>query len=81
MEWNSIETLPAETGMYIVAYRFPNGRRCVDRALFTEHFFEIDDMEGKNDLGPTFYTVHDDGYFKCEYITHWMPMPEFPKER
>ncbi|MDC9624097.1 DUF551 domain-containing protein [Xenorhabdus sp. XENO-7] len=37
-------------------------------------YFILDEYEGK-----CFHSLGEDLFFKIEYVTHWMPLPEPPK--
>ncbi len=65
-EWISVkDRLPSEAGQYLVAYH-----PCVWENVLDEVRIGIDSFRGKNCWAQK----------KYQRVTHWMPLPEPPKE-
>lgn len=77
-EWTSVkDKLPKENGDYLCC--------CEDKYIciysFAKNLSKIDkyDFHGKRKSG--WYDYDSDwGYYEISSVTHWMPLPELPKE-
>ena len=85
--WISVkDRMPTEGGWYLVATYNPNTKK-PDQVGFM--LFINDETEGEYEPidyeGPGFYDHFDDSEGFCivcrwEWVSHWMPLPELPKE-
>ena len=74
------DALPKEDGAYLVT-RDAFGHRYVDVVRFSTYLSEIDDyaFNGVNRPG-WYYPDLEYGPYEIDSVTHWMPLPELPKE-
>ena len=77
-EWISVEEhLPRKNGKYLC---------CCDNKYirilgFAKSLYSVDSYTFANEHRSGFYDYdHEYGYFEYDSITHWMPLPEPPKE-
>lgn len=80
-EWISVkDRLPNEKGEYLCYFQASYGE-WINISKFSFNLEEVDsfDFYGKNRNG--WYGYDSEwGYFERDNITHWMPLPEAPKE-
>lgn len=76
-EWISVkDCLPRKTGKYLC---------CCDgkyiRLLgFAKSLYSVDRYTFANEHRSGFYDYDSYGYYEWSGVTHWMPLPELPKE-
>ena len=77
------ERLPKEDGRYLVSYPLFNVKAWMRVAYFSTNLYYVDRyaFPGKGNKRPGFYYSDDEyGDVELQDITHWMPLPEPPKE-
>ena len=85
-EWISVkDRLPSEAGRYLVAYKlFDSDLAWWNEVLsFSTDLYKMDnfDFPRKKYKGKSgFYKLTECGFVENDKITHWMPLPENPKE-
>lgn len=80
MNWISVnEKLPKHNQRVLICYKFRynKGVKMLDLAFFQE-VGEYDEADGKRNV--FCYDSYEWGHCPYEYVTHWMPLPELPKE-
>ena len=82
-KWISVkERLPDKDGAYLCCWKLSyDDRYCTHIYSFAKNLHKVDkyDFKGKKRAG--FYDYDSEwGYCEMEGITHWMPLPELPKE-
>lgn len=87
MDWISVnDRLPEKDQRVLVVYMLqtrPNPTPWYGICWFTKNLNKIDDYNfyGKKYKRSGFYNNDSDyGCYEVSGITHWMPLPEFPKE-
>jgi len=70
-KWISIETPPEKCGQYLVVRNY----KCLTRKIQSYSPKNIL-SDNKEDHKPRFYNQNG---LVDKYVTHWMPLPEFPK--
>lgn len=82
-EWISVKEcgLPKKNGEYIVA---ANGLVCgyiYAVVGFTTNLFNVDNSDFRGRKRPGFYNYDSElGIYEVTNVTHWMELPELPKE-
>lgn len=81
-EWVSVEErLPDKDGDYLAIERVSVGRSMVSVVGFVQKGESASkvDLQGERNV---WYLIDSEwGYFSIDSVTHWMPLPELPKER
>lgn len=77
------ERLP-EGGSYLVCKSGYGGTRYLDVLSFVEDLYRLDEYDfhhykGQKKAGFVYYDS-EYGYYEVDSVTHWMPLPEMPKE-
>lgn len=79
-EWISVKDRLPEKGHYLVV-KDVWGNKIIGVCSYANNLEKIDeyDFYGKNHGG--WYDYDGEyGYFECDNVTYWMPLPEPPKE-
>lgn len=84
-QWVSVKgSYPPEDGKYLTFYMLSTKppipwMRVLD---FAKDLYEVDRLDFENKKGkPGFYGCDSEyGYYEVDDVTHWMPLPEPPKE-
>lgn len=79
-EWISVKDRLPDEGKYLVC-KDVHGNKIIDICAYTNNLEAIDkyDFQGQNRGGWYGYDS-ECGYFERRNVTHWMPLPEPPKE-
>lgn len=80
-EWISVEDrLPEEPGSYLTVSQAFKYMSC-DVCKFSKCLESVDKYDFHGEKEPGFYTYDGEwGYYQMDNVTHWMPLPELPKE-
>lgn len=81
-EWISVEDrLPNKNGTYLCCQEF-YGHKSISIYSFAKNLRKVDkyDFQGINRAGWYDYDI-EWGYCERDNVTHWMPLPELPKEK
>ena len=80
-EWVSVKKkLPREDGRYLV-HRVLCGYHWYDVLSFAKDARKVDKYDFHDDWKNVWYKRDSEyGYFTLVDVTHWMPLPEAPKE-
>lgn len=84
-QWVSVKSsYPPENGRYLVVY-FLSTKPPISwmRVLgFAKDLYEVDHLDFENKKGKAGFYGYDSefGYYEVDDVTHWMPLPEPPKE-
>ena len=74
------ERLPEEDGEYLVWF----GRNMFEHYAEVRHFAKdgetVDEYDLHHEKNVWYYYDSEWGYVACRNVTHWMPLPEPPKE-
>ena len=81
-KWISVKkTLPNVNGTYLCVFDGWDGRSYIKTASFTTNLEKLDEYDFKGEKRPGWYGYDSEwGFFEYDSITHWMPLPELPKE-
>lgn len=78
-EWVSVKEALPENGRYLTCSVWA-GKQMIDIDSFSTDRSKVDDYDMRG-LGAGFYNQHSEsGYYPVDDVTHWMPLPEPPKE-
>ena len=78
-EWISVkDRLPDKDGKYLC---FSTNGNFIDVCGFAKSLHKVDKYDFKGIRRKGWYTYSGEwGYYEISCITHWMPIPELPKE-
>ena len=83
-EWISVkDRLPDEAGTYLCAeYSNQFNKHYIRVFKFTKNLYKVDSCDFKDEKGVSGFYDYDAewGYSYFRNVTHWMPLPELPKE-
>lgn len=81
-EWISVkDRLPDKNGRYLCCKESVCGGEYIDICSFAKNLYKVDkyDFKGMKRMG--WYTYDSEwGYGEMCGVTHWMPLPDLPKE-
>ena len=84
MEWISVkDRLPDTDGEYLCVCYFKLCKSQLYKiCYFAKDLYEVDEIYFKDEKGKSGFYAYDGewGYYECRDVTHWMPLPELPKE-
>lgn len=80
-EWISVkDRLPSEDGEYLCCTDF-NGHKAMHIYSFAKNLRKVDKYDFKGQNRPGWYDYDSEwGYGEMHGVTHWMSLPELPKE-
>ena len=80
-KWISVkDRLPEEDGKYLV-FEQSNGRTCTEVLRFAKDARKVDKYDFKDCWKNTWYEYDSEwGHYTVNSVTHWMPLPQPPKE-
>ena len=79
MEWIKANNPPKEACECLV-YEWWNGHGSIQVLWYAPELSKISDFSYSRTKRDGFYYVDDNwGYVECDYITHWMPLPDPPE--
>ena len=77
--WIPVTEPPKEDGKYLVYIKF-FGSSSIEAICFAHHGNDVDDYD-LHDMKNVWYDFDAEyGFVPCLGVTHWMPLPEPPKE-
>ena len=84
-EWISVkDRLPDSDGRYLVCRSITKSIKSIGVSKFTKNPYHVDKYDFSEYKGckkPIFYEYDSEwGYCELDDVTHWMPLPELPKE-
>ena len=84
VEWISVkDRLPETNGKYLCAnYSKTLNRYFIEVLSFAKDLHKVDEFDFKEEKGKSGFYMYDSewGYSHFRNVTHWMPLPEPPKE-
>lgn len=85
MEWTKCrERLPSEDGRYLVVQNLFGRAQMIKVCSFSNDLYNVDEYDFpkkdyKNKAG-WYGCDNETGYYEVASVTHWMPLPEYPKD-
>ena len=81
MKWIPVtERLPDEDGKYLV-FEQSSGRTCTAVLRFAKDARKVDEYDFKGCWKNAWYEYDSEwGHYTVNSVTHWMPLPQQPKE-
>ena len=80
-EWISVDDrLPENDGSYLVTINSFGGRKYIDVRWFAKDGESVDEYELAGQENVWYYYDSEWGYISIDSVTHWMPLPQLPKE-
>lgn len=83
LEWISVkDKLPNKNGKYLCCYRlYAFGSKSIGIYSFAKNLRKVDKYDFKSENRAGWYDYDSEwGYYERNNVTHWMPLPELPKE-
>lgn len=79
-KWISVkDKLPDKEGKYLCCW---SAVKSINVYSFAKNLQKIDKYNFKDEKREGWYDCSDEwGYYEISTVTHWMPLPELPKER
>lgn len=74
------ERLPEKDGSYLVSRKHKSGFRTQDVIKFAQNGDLIDPYDLHGEKNVWYYYDSEYGHIPARNVTHWMPLPEPPKE-
>ena len=80
-EWISVnDRLPDKDGKYLCCHFFAN-LKYISVCSFAKNLRKVDKYDFPNENRKGWYGSDSEyGYYEKTNVTHWMPLPELPKE-
>ena len=80
-EWISVkDRLPENDGSYLVTMNSFGGRKYIDVRWFAKDGEAVNEYELAGQENVWYYHDSEWGYISIDSVTHWMPLPQLPKE-
>ena len=80
-EWISVEDrLPENDGSYLVTMNSFGGRKYIGVRWFAKDGEAVNEYELAGQENVWYYHDSEWGYISIDSVTHWMPLPQLPKE-
>ena len=82
-KWISVkDRLPNKDGKYLCCWDgYTVGDKFIDIYSFAKNLRKVDEYNFKDENRAGWYDYDSEwGYCERESVTHWMPLPELPKE-
>ena len=80
-EWVSVnDRLPENDGSYLVTMNSFGGRKYIDVRWFAKDGEAVNEYELAGQENVWYYHDSEWGYISIDSVTHWMPLPQLPKE-
>ena len=80
-EWISVkERLPENDGSYLVTMNSFGGRKYIGVRWFAKDGEAVNEYELAGQENVWYYHDSEWGYISIDSVTHWMPLPQLPKE-
>ena len=80
-EWRPASEPPKEDGAYLVSFTSFSGKHTwQDVCKFANNLEKVDKFDFKGIKRAGWYDYKDGDYYEVDDITHWMPLPQPPKE-
>lgn len=80
-EWRPASEPPKEDGSYLVSLTSFSGKHTwQDVCKFANNLEKVDAFDFKGIKRAGWYSYKDGDYYEIDDITHWMPLPQPPKE-
>ena len=80
-EWRPASEPPKEDGAYLVSLTSFSGKHTwQDVCKFANNLENVDAFDFKGIKRAGWYSYKDGEYYEIDDITHWMPLPQPPKE-
>lgn len=79
--WRPASEPPKEDGAYLVSLTSFSGKHTwQDVCKFANNLEKVDNFDFKGIKRAGWYSYKDGDYYEIDDITHWMPLPQPPKE-
>ena len=80
-EWVSVDDrLPENDGSYLVTMNSFGGRKYIGVRWFAKDGEAVNEYELAGQENVWYYHDSEWGYISIDSVTHWMPLPQLPKE-